>query len=416
MFQREHDPEASQHGGDGVSRSTTTSAETEVRRLATRLADAGANLTVELPGADAIEIGADPARARVVFRTADAVAALLRGDHLALAEAYLHGRIDLTGEARQALFVTDQLDLGAPPRLEQALVWLRFVIDRRRFARQSIAHHYDRSPAFFLAWLDRSRSYTHGFYASPDDDLTLAQARKLQFAIDALGLRAGMGVLDVGCGWGAFLEYAGTRGIRVHGITLSREQHAFVSELIRTRNLPCSVECVDFFDYQPAGPFEAAVFMGSLEHIPDYRFVGRFLDRHLRPDAAVYADFVTTGSGRLAGAFLRKYIFPGVTGYVDLGALVGALARAGFHVRELTEDTLSCAYTVRDWARALESGHADLAARFGELPVRAFLLYLWSSHHFLATNRTQAYHLVAARTPREQPAGAALRAARGEPG
>ena len=416
MLRHERDTEVSQEGGGGVSRPTSATEEAELRHLATRLADAGANLTVELPGAGAIEIGADPTRARVIFRSADAVAALLRGDHLALAEAYLHCRIDLTGEVRQALFVTDQLDLGSRSRLKEALVWLRFVIDRRRFARHSISHHYDRSPAFFLAWLDRSRSYTHGFYASPDDDLTVAQTRKLQFAIDSLGLRAGMEVLDIGCGWGAFLEYAGVRGIRVHGITLSREQHAVVSELIRTRNLPCSVECVDFFDYQPAGPFDAAVFMGSLEHIPDYRFVGRFLTRHLRPDAAVYADFVTTGEGRLAGAFLRKYIFPGVTGYVDLGALVGALAPSGFHVRELTEDTLSCAYTVRDWARSLESGHADLAARFGELPVRAFLLYLWSSHHFLATNQTQAYHLVAARTPREQPAGVAIRVERSERG
>src|SRR5262245_57380630 len=243
MLQRKHHPESSQDGGDDASRSTTATAEAQLRRLADRLADAGANLTVELPGAEAIEIGTDPGRARVVFHTSDAVADLLRGDHLALAEAYLHGRIDLRGEVRQALFVTDQLDLGAPSRLEQALVWLRFALDRRRFARQSIAHHYDRSPAFFLAWLDRSRSYTHGFYASPNDDLTVAQTRKLQFAIDALGLRAGMQVLDVGCGWGAFLEYAGSRGIHVHGITLSHEQHAFVADLIRTRNLPCSVEC-----------------------------------------------------------------------------------------------------------------------------------------------------------------------------
>jgi cyclopropane-fatty-acyl-phospholipid synthase len=371
----------------------------QLAALAGRMAAGGASLTVESPGGDVIAIGADPARTRVALRTPRAVAALLGGDHLAVAEAYLHGEIDVEGDLRQALFVTDHLDMGPVSRLREALNWARYLLDRRRFDRHSIAAHYDRPSEFFLAWLDPSRSYTHGFYASPDDALATAQRRKLQFAIDALGLAPGMEVLDVGCGWGSFLDYAGSRGIRVHGLTLSREQYTFVSELIRTKELPCTVECVDFFDYHPAGAFDGAVFMGSLEHIPDYRYVASFLARHLRPEARVYADFVTTRAGRLAGAFLRKYIFPGVTGYVETGRLVTALTRAGFNVAELADDTLSCAWTVRDWALALQRRHGTLAARHGELAVRAFLLYLWSSHHFLADNRTQAYHLVASRCP-----------------
>ncbi len=365
----------------------------------------GASLTVEAPDGAVIRVGADPDRARVRVRTVDAATALARGAQLAVAEAYLHGAIDVEGDFRQVLSVTDHLDMGGVSRWREALTWLRYVLDRRRFDRESVAEHYDRPPDFFLAWLDPSRSYTHGFYASEHDDVATAQRRKLQFAVDALGLRAGMEVLDVGCGWGCFLEHAGRLGIRVHGLTLSREQHAYVTGLIRDQRLPCTVTLVDFFDYRPPQAFDGAVFMGSLEHIPDYRFAARFLARHLRPEAAVYADFVTTREGRLAGAFLRKYIFPGITGYVELGRLVTALSTAGFNVRELADDTLSDAWTVRDWALALERCRGDLAARHGEVLVRAFLLYLWSSHHFLATNRTQAYHLVASRQPSRGPTG-----------
>jgi len=378
-------------------RRSALSGASQLSALAARMVASGANLTVETPDGDAIAIGKDPTRARVVFHSAGAVDALLRGDHLALAEAYLRQELDVEGDLRQALFVTDHLDLGRPSPLRRALVWLRFALDRRRLNRQSIAHHYDRPPAFFLAWLDPSRSYTHGMFVTPDEDLGTAQRRKLQFAIDALGVRAGMHVLDMGCGWGSFLEYAGALGIRVHGITLSRDQHAFVSELIRTKGLPCSVECVDFLDYRPAEVFDGAVFMGSLEHMPDYGYLGRFLGRHLKGDARMYTDFVTTREGRLAGTFLRKYIFPGVSGYVELGRLIAALVAAGFNVRELADDTASCAHTVREWARALEQARVELAARHGELAVRAFLLYLWSSHHFLETGRTQAYHLVVGR-------------------
>ena len=84
-----------------------------------------------------------------------------------------------------------------------------------------------------------------------------------------------------------------------------------------------------------------------------------------------------------------------MSGYVEIGKLIDTLVAAGFNVRELADDTLSCAWTVRDWALGLERDRRALATAHGEPSVRAFLLYLWSSHHFLLTNRTQAYHLVA---------------------
>ena len=371
--------------------------EIALRALVERMGASGAGLTVTVPGLAPIAAGRDPERTRVVFRDLAAVAALLRGDHLALAEAFLQERVDVDGDLRAILAVTDHLDLGPPSRLATWAWRLRWLFDRRRFGRRSIAFHYDRPPDFFLAWLDPARSYTHGLYRGPDDDLAAAQARKLDAAIEALGLEAGMEVLDVGCGWGSFLEHAGRRGIRVRGLTLSREQERFVAERIRALDLPGRVECVDFLDYEPNARFDGAVFMGSLEHIPDYRAVGRFVAEHLTPTARIWADFVTSREGPIAGAFLRRYIFPGVSGYVDRPKLVAELERAGFGVREMEDDTLSCAYTVRDWALALEASRWKLAERHGEATVRAFLLYLWSSCHFLETRRTQAWHLVAAR-------------------
>jgi cyclopropane-fatty-acyl-phospholipid synthase len=373
-----------------------------VRALAERMGRAGASLTLDAPGLETLRVGPDPERTRVVFHDASAALALAGGSHLALAEAYLHGRVDIHGDLGQAILVTDHLAYEAPSRLREALWWLRFALDRRGVHQRTVSEHYDRPPDFFLAWLDETtRSYTHGFYRSPEDDLAAAAVRKLQFAIDALGLEPGMEVFDMGCGWGSFLEYAGSKGIRVQGITLSREQYDFVSERIRALGLPCRVELVDFLDYRPGRAFDGAVFMGSLEHMPDYRALSRFLRDHLGPRAGVYCDFVTSRDGRLGGAFMTQYIFPGASNYVDVPGLLRALLRAGLNLSELADDTLSCAWTVRDWARRLEKVRDDLAARHGEVAVRAFLLYLWSSHHFLATNRTQAYHVVASRLPRE---------------
>ena len=367
---------------------------------AARLDAVGANLTVWAPGSAPIRVGARPSAAEVVFHDAEALDALEQGDHLALAEAYLGGRIDLGGDLSEVLKVTEvvEVDESRWQRLRLALDLL--VRGRRRLNRNSVAFHYDRPPEFFLPWLERWRSYSHGFWTGPEDDPTAAQARKMQHAIDSLGLEPGMRVLDVGGGWGCFVECAGKQGIRVESITVSREQHRFVERLIREQGLPCRVEFVDFFGYRPAEPFDGAVFMGSLEHVGDYRRVARFLAAHLRPEARVYADFCAQRSVFRGGRFMKKWIWPGTVSYVDVASLVRELARAGFSVHELVDDTLSYAWTVRDWARRLETRRKDLAERSGEPAVRAFLLFLWGSYHFLATNRTQAYHLVAGRTAR----------------
>jgi cyclopropane-fatty-acyl-phospholipid synthase len=370
-------------------------------RVVEALERAGANLTIILPGGTALPVGAAPGRTRVVFHDEGALAALHRGNHLALAEAFLASRVDVDGDFLEVFKITEHLDLETS--VASKLGWLlrRRLPGRGRWSASAVAFHYDRPAEFFLPWFERWRSYSHGFYATPHDDPSVAQARKLQYAIDHLGLRAGMRVLDVGSGWGSFLEYAGRQGIRVHGLTLSAAQHRFVQDVIDAERLPCTIELVDVLAYRPPSErFDAAVLMGSFEHLPNYRRVVEVLAECLSPRAHVYADFCARHRDFLAGAFLRKHIWPGPASYVDLGRLVRSFAFAGFNVHELGDDTWSYAYTARDWARRLEEHRVGLAARFGEPAVRAFLLMLWASHHFLATNRTQAYHLVAARGPR----------------
>jgi len=367
--------------------------------LIAALESAGANLTLYPPGAAPLALGRRPRAARVHFHDEGALAPLARRDHLALAEAYLAGRIDVEGDWQEVMKVTEAI-APDPDRLERWRAALRVGLrSARRMRRESISFHYDRPPEFFLPWFERWRSYSHGFYASPETPPADAQAQKLQYAIDHLGLKPGMEVFDMGCGWGAFLEFAALQGIRVHGITISPVQQAFVQALIDEKELPARVELVDFADFRPGRRFDGAVFMGTLEHFSDYGHAARFLARHLAPEARVYADFCSARGSHQVGAFLAKYIWPGTANYVDLPRLMSALLRQGFNIHELIDDTPHYAYTVRDWADALDHVHGEMEARWGREAVRAFQLFLRSSQYFLSHNKVQAYHLVAGREP-----------------
>jgi cyclopropane-fatty-acyl-phospholipid synthase len=375
--------------------------ESSLRSLASKLHAVGANLELDLQafGLGTYRAGSQRNPTRVSLRTATSLRALLRRDHLGLAEAYLRQEVEIEGDLLEVMKLTEIVDLG-PTAWERLRLGLKLLTRNRvAYDRESIAFHYDRPPEFFLPWLDRWRSYSHGFYASPQDSATEAQERKLRFALEALRVEPGMHVFDMGAGWGCFLEYAGRRGISVHGITISPRQHEFVSDLIQKEKLPCTVELVNLFEYRPIRRFDGAVFLGTFEHVPEYRLAARFLAEHLASGARLYADFCAVHRGFVLGGFMKKHIWPGAIRYVDTGRLVRELMSAGFNVHELADDTLSYAYSVRDWGDALEARRSELAERWGEPTVRAFLLFLRGSSYFLSTNKTQAYHLVASREP-----------------
>ena len=201
-----------------------------LQAVADALAAVGANLTLAAPGERPLPVGAQPELARVSFRDGGAIDALARArpsgarrgvSRRARRRRWRHAGGD-QGH-RGARRSTSRGSGGcASQRRSRCAAGARSPASRWRSTTTV-------PPEFFLPWFERWRSYSHGLYATPDDDPSAAQARKLQSAIDALGLRPGMRVLDVGAGWGSFVEYAGLQGIRVHGLTISREQHRFVA-------------------------------------------------------------------------------------------------------------------------------------------------------------------------------------------
>lgn len=139
---------------------------------------------------------------------------------------------------------------------------------------------YDVDNEFFRLWLDERMNYTCGLFEGTES-LEQAQLNKLAWLHEAAHVKPSSSVLDIGCGWGANIEYlAQDRGVRdVHGITLSSAQHAE----IKRRAIPgVTATCVSYLDYQPPVKFDSIISICMMEHIvtPAEARAGKAIDMY----------------------------------------------------------------------------------------------------------------------------------------
>lgn len=139
---------------------------------------------------------------------------------------------------------------------------------------------YDVSNEFFRLWLDERMNYTCGLFEGTDN-LEEAQLKKLAWLHDAAHVTRDMAVLDIGCGWGANVEYlAVDRGVReVHGITLSRQQKA---EIDRRKIPGVTASVCSYLDYKPETKFDAIISICMMEHIcsPEEARAGKSIEMY----------------------------------------------------------------------------------------------------------------------------------------
>jgi len=323
------------------------------------------------------------------------VEALESLDELRIGEAYLEGHVDIRGDMAAALEMRPLL------RDRHLLTSLRHTvgaavvsgrIDRDR---RAIRAHYEADPEFWLCFLDGEiHAYSHGLFEHDDETLETAIVRKLDYAIQACRLGPGSRVLDVGAGWGAFVAYAGRRGIEVTGLTISSESRRYVAGIIEGEGLPCAVVEEHLFEHRPEEQYDAIVVLGVTEHLTDYPATLREFRRVLKPGGRVYLD--ATGSRRKwsMSTFARAHVWPGGGTPMRVSSYLRAVERSAFDLVEVRSDRHNYALTTRRWAENLERNRDRVVERWGERTYRLFRVYLWGSSSALARGTLEAYRLV----------------------
>lgn len=368
------------------------------RRLATtRLA--GAPFELCLHDGRTHTFGTGAPAFRMISRDERGTQALASFDDLSIADAYLLRHLDIEGDLFALLAYRPLLSDKHPLQYVwetylQALVNGQVAADK-----QTIPQHYDLPPAFFELWLDkRVRGYSHAFFESDADSIEDAMVRKFDYAIAQCGIQPGDRVLDIGGGWGSFLEYAGKQGVRVTSITISPTSVKYMRDLVRRHDLPCEVVEAHLLEFKSSQRFDAIVNLGVTEHLPDYRGTLAQYGRLLAPGKRLYLD-AYSGQRFNNSSFLTKWVYEGNTSPLNLPRYFAAIERENFEVLSMKCDARNYELTCRKWVERLEAAQDTIVAQWGETLYRRFRLYLWGCARAFADGGLSAHHMVLEHRP-----------------
>src|SRR5829696_1464387 len=343
---------------------------------------------------------------------------------LGLARAYVSGGLEVHGDLRVALRRLWETGDGNVPWRERLEI-LRAVGLRalrpvapppeevrprgRRHSRRrdavAVSHHYDVSNRFYRWILGPSMAYTCAVYPDESAGLEEAQFAKFDLVCRKLGLRPGMRLLDVGCGWGGMVLHATEHyGVRALGVTLASRQVQWGREAIADAGLSDRAE-IRLLDYRdvPEGDFDAVSSIGLTEHVGEARLPQyfSFLHSRLRAGGRLLNHCITRPSDRypllLRDGFIDRYVFPDGE-LLGPGRIISAMHDAGFELRHEENLREHYARTLAAWEDNLDAHWRDAVSEVGEVRARVWRLYLAGARVAFEDDWLELHQVLATRT------------------
>ncbi|MFO1186518.1 MAG: cyclopropane-fatty-acyl-phospholipid synthase family protein [Alphaproteobacteria bacterium] len=225
-------------------------------------------------------------------------------------------------------------------------------------AKRNIHAHYDLGNEFYRLWLDPTMTYSSARYAKGDEDLSTAQINKYRALARSMGLQAGQSVLEIGCGWGGFAEFAaGEVGCKVTGITISQEQLEFARRRIFEKGLASRVD-LKFQDYRDvSGKYDRVASIEMFEAV-GREYWPAFFEKVrdvLKEGGQAGLQIITIKDElfetyKRGTDFIQRYVFPGGM-LPSPSALREEIAKVGLQWKDHVAFGKDYAHTLNEWRR-----------------------------------------------------------------
>ena len=366
------------------------------------------DLTFVMPSGRTVRISADapgPAARIVIHDFRFIRRALLAGD-IGFAEGYMAGEWetpDLTAVLSIfSLNFQNLTKITEGNRLVGVTNFLGHALrgNTRKGSKKNIHAHYDLGNAFYGRWLDAGMTYSSARYAYPGQGLAAAQENKYRALADAMDLRPCHHVLEIGCGWGGFAEYAARQGARVTGITISKAQHDFARRRLFNLGLNdrAEIKLIDYRDVE--GQFDRVASIEMFEAVGE-RYWPTYFDKVaqvLKPDGRAGLQIITIQDELFEGYrrradFIQKYIFPGGM-LPSESRLRSETTKAGLTWTGIERFGLDYGETLAAWKRTFQARWDEIAPLGFDLRFRRLWeFYLSYCEAGFRTGRTDVVQL-----------------------
>lgn len=320
---------------------------------------------------------------------------VLSGGTLALGETYMDGWWDCDALDE---FVARALRAGLRDAVRTSpraylFILLALLTNRQSRSRafQIGERHYDIGNDLFEIMLDRRLTYSCGYWHTAKT-LDEAQEAKLDLICRKVGLSPGQHVLDIGCGWGSFVQYAAERyKVQATGVTVSREQAELARK--RTASLPVEIRLQDYRDCN--GTYDHIVSVGMFEHVgsKNYRTFMELAHKCLKEDGLfLLHTIVSARTGHTIDPWTEKYIFP--NSMIPAPEQIAEAAEGLFVIEDI--HNLGAYYdpTLMAWHRNFTTNWHQIADRYGERFYRMWTYYLLISAGSFRSRRNHVWQVV----------------------
>jgi len=376
--------------------------------IARRNWDAGA-LIFELPSGREIRIeGSSPGpEGRLIIRDFRFVSRVLASADIGFGEGFMAGEWDTPDLA--ALLGVFTMNFDRLEKLVSGNFFMRAINvfahalkrNSKRGSRRNIHAHYDLGNAFYSRWLDAGMTYSSARYETPGQPLVEAQRNKYLSLAREIDLQPDQHVLEIGCGWGGFAEFAaGEMGARVTGVTISPAQYDFARKRLFDQGLAERVE-LKLMDYRDVeGRFDRVASIEMFEAVGEAYWPAYFTKIRdvLSPGGRAGLQIITIRDElfdvyRSRSDFMRKYIFPGGM-LPSERRLREESSRAGLEWGGIARFGQNYADTLSEWAVRFEAAWDDIRTLgFDERFRRLWSFYLRYCEAAFRTERTDVVQL-----------------------
>lgn len=348
---------------------------------------------------------------------------LIRGD-IGFAEAYIEAKWDTKNLDALLTFLVLNYpalkELYKPNWITAKILafgkWLK--TNTKSGSKKNISAHYDLGNEFYQLWLDKTMTYSSAIFGKSrvddniDDNvndnlggggkdlLQTAQEAKYQRILDRLGAKAGEHILEIGCGWGGFAEYAAQHGVRVTGITLSVEQFQFAEKRIKKAGLEnlADFRIKDYRDLRKKYDHIVSIEMFEAVGKEYWKKYFDILKQCLKPGGKAVIQTITIRDDLYVGYdkssdFIREYIFPG--GMLPSYQIFQDMAEsAALKVQDVFNFGKDYAHTLETWHQRFMDKR-DIVKKMGysDSFVRMWRFYLSGCYAVFSTGRTDVMQI-----------------------